>query len=144
MSPRMKSRAPERSKISPTPMQIPPTRNHHQLARWVNERGLVDDQGRAVVARVERVTTSTDTKVAGTRFRRPGRGRRGLVLKIWLARVPESQSQVWPQSVREALLFSHESSETYRRHAEARAWIEQNLRPRDRSPTIDNEGDAAP
>jgi hypothetical protein len=101
-------------------VKIPPTRNHRQLAAWVNAHKLVDESGRPVCARVERVTTSTDTRVAGTRFRRVGRGRRGLVLEIWPV-----GADTWRPEER---LYRHESSETYRRHDEARAWIEQNLR----------------
>ena len=103
-------------------LKLAPTRNHRQLAHWINEQKLVDEQGRPVVARVDSVTTNTDTKVAGTRFRREGRGRNGLLLEIWLAdppaRVPFAERR----------LYRHESSETYRRHREARTWVEQNLR----------------
>jgi hypothetical protein len=101
---------------------LPPTRNHRQIAAWINTQGLVDDRGRPVVARVESVTTSTDSRVAGTRFRRIGRGREGLVLEIW----PAHAKLFMPNP--EERLFRHTSSETYRRHAEARAWVEQNLR----------------
>jgi len=101
-------------------VKLPPTRNHRQLANWINEQQLVDDRGRPVMARIERVTTSTDGRVAGTRFRRIGRGRPGLLLEIWL-------SGFSPFSP-EARLFRHESSETYRKHSEARAWVEQHLR----------------
>lgn len=101
-------------------MKIPPTRNHRQLADWINEQQLVDDRGRRVYATVDRVTTSTDSKIAGTRLRRLGRGRRGLVLEIW----PTRASAPRPED----RLFRHESSETYRRHTEARAWVEENLR----------------
>jgi hypothetical protein len=101
-------------------MKLPPTRNHRQLASWINTHKLVDDRGRSVVARVDRVTTNTDTKVAGTRFRRVGRGRPGLVLEIWPV-----GADTWRPEQR---LYRHESSETYRRHGEARVWIEQNLR----------------
>lgn len=107
-------------------LKVPPTRNHRQLASWINQNKLVDDRGRPVVARVDRVRTSTDTKVAGTRFRRIGRDRQGLVLEIWLIEKPSHLPYA------EARLYRHESSETYRRHAEARAWVEQNLR-KDRS-----------
>ena len=65
-------------------MKLPPTRNHRQLASWINEHKLVDDRGRPVSARVERVQTNTDGRVAGTRFRRIGKGRQGLLLEIWL------------------------------------------------------------
>jgi hypothetical protein len=105
-------------------LKIPPTRNHRQLAIWVNDTKLVDSNGRLVVARVDGVVTSTDTKVVGTRFRRVGRGRAGLVLEIWLADAPAKMP------FEERRLFRHESSETYRRHGEARRWIEDTLRPK--------------
>ncbi len=101
-------------------MKIPPTRNHRQLTSWVNEQQLVDDRGRPVVARVDAITTNTDRKLAGTRLRHAGRGRAGLVLEIWPV-----GADTWRPDQR---LYRHESSETYRRHAEARTWIEQNLR----------------
>jgi hypothetical protein len=103
-------------------LTLPPTRNHRQLADWINAQRLVDDRGRPVVARVDRVRTSTDSRVAGTRFRRIGRGRAGLVLEIW----PAHAKRVMPNS--DERLYRHASSETYRRHDEARAWVEQNLR----------------
>jgi hypothetical protein len=103
-------------------MKLLPTRNHRQLANWINQQKLVDNRGRPVVARIERVTTNTDSRIAGTRFRRVGRGRSGLVLEIW----PAHAKLVMPHP--EERLYRHESSETYRRHDEARAWVEQNLR----------------
>ena len=104
-------------------MKLPPTRNHRQLANWINEQRLVEGRGYPVVARVQNVRTSTDTKVAGTRFRRVGRGREGLLLEVWLADAPSKMS------FEERRLYRHESSETYRRHEEARRWVEENLRP---------------
>ena len=101
-------------------LALPPTRNHHQLASWINAHKLVDRQGRPVVARVERITTNTDGRISGTRFRRIGKGRSGLLLEIWPVGVS-------PFALDERL-HRHESSETYRKHAEARAWVEQNLR----------------
>jgi hypothetical protein len=105
-----------------TRLTLPPTRNHRQLADWINAQKLVDARGRPVAARVDRVTTSTDTRVAGKRFRRVGRGRKGLLLEIWLR---EDLGRLAPDDRR---LYRHESSETYRRHDEARTWVEQNLR----------------
>lgn len=101
-------------------MKLPPTQNHRQLATWINTHRLIDANEREVCARVDAITTNTDTRVAGTRQRRIGRGRRGLVLEIWL-----NGASIFDPSKR---LYQHESSETYRRHGEARAWIEQNLR----------------
>ena len=100
-------------------MTLPPTRNHRQLASWINAHKLVDDRGRPVCARVESIQTNTDGRVAGTRFRRIGKGRQGLLLEIWLSGFSLFQP--------EARLYRHESSETYRKHSEARAWVEQYL-----------------
>lgn len=80
----------------------------------------MDADGRPVVARIDRVTSSTDSRVTGTRFRRIGKGRQGLILEIWPIGVS-------PLDFGERL-YRHESSETYRKHSEARAWVEQNLR----------------
>lgn len=43
---------------------IPPTRNHHQLANWINVHKLVDDRGRLVAARVESIKTNTVSRPA--------------------------------------------------------------------------------
>jgi hypothetical protein len=99
---------------------LPPTRNHRQLAAFINAHKLVDDQGRLVVARVDHFRTNTDRKIRGTRLRVPGKGRQGLVLEIW-----PIGADTWRSEQR---LYRHESGETYRRHSEARAWVEQNLR----------------
>lgn len=98
-------------------LSLPPTRNHRQLSRWVNDQRLIDDQGRPVVATIARVRTNTDQKIRGTRLRRPGNGREGLLLEITVVGSPFE------------VLYRHESSETYRRHAEARAWIARHLHP---------------
>lgn len=98
---------------------IPPTRNHRQLAAWVNSKRLFDRFGNRVCAKVSAGRVSTDRKLAGTRLRRAGRGRASLRLEIWI----DGGSLLDPA----AKLFEHESGETYRRHGEARAWIAQNL-----------------
>ena len=106
-------------------MMLPPTRNHRQLAAWINAQRLVDAAGREICARVDTITVNTDTRVAGTRQRRIGRGRPSLVLEIWL-----NGASLFDPSAR---IYQHSSGETYRRHAEARAWIEGNLhRPKER------------
>lgn len=111
-----------------TLLEIPLTKNHHQLAKWINEAQLVDDQGRAVTATVSKSKVSTDSKVAGTRFRRIGRGRASLKLEIYAAKAPLSKVVRNGQfSFREAL-YSHESGGTYRRHTEARTWVSNSLR----------------
>lgn len=103
-----------------TSLKLPPTRNHRQLANLINAHQLVDDRGRPVAARIDRIRTSTDQRIPGTRLRRPGKGRQGLRLEIWPV-----GAETWRPEQR---LYQHESSETYRRHDEARAWVEQHLR----------------
>ncbi len=128
------------------PARPPPTRNHWQLAEWINGSAcwadvIVDSpsgrilggpwslykpEGSAgrvpVYAKVEQVRTSTDQKIRGTRLRLPGRGRRGLKLEVWAERL-NSMLGGDPGN----RLFEHESSETYRRHREAREWVERYL-----------------
>ena len=106
-------------------LKIPPTRNHRQLANWINEHTLVDSHGRRVCAQVQSWRTSTDRKIG--RLRWPGKGRQGLILEIWLVDPPHKLSYA------ERRLYRHESSETYRRHSEAREWVEKHLRRRSTS-----------
>lgn len=100
-------------------MKIPPTKNHRQLAKWINATQLYTVVGQRVCARVSAGRVNTDSKLAGTRLIRKGRGRASLRLEIWI-----DGGSMWDPSHR---LFEHESGETYRRHSEARAWIEKNL-----------------
>lgn len=51
-------------------MKIPTTKNHRQLARWINAQRL-GYAGDPVAARVESAYTNTDRKLAGTRLRVP-------------------------------------------------------------------------
>lgn len=113
------------TRMTTSSLKIPPTRNHRQLANWINEHTLVDDRGRLVCAKVDRVRTSTDRKIG--RLRWPGKGRQGLILEIWLVDPPHKLSYA------ERRLYRHESSETYRRHSEAREWVEKHLRRRSTS-----------
>lgn len=99
---------------------IPPTRTHAQLAAWVNANKLVlrgSLPGREVIAIVEPSTSSTDRKIG--RLRWPGKGRKGTVLRIHLRSVALCADY--------QALYRHDTSETYRRHAEARAWVTDNL-----------------
>ncbi len=102
------------------PASIPPTRNHRQLAAWINSKRVYDRLGRRVVAIVDSWRASTD-RPAG-RLRIAGKGRDGLRLRI--------RAEF---AYRDPDLFEHKSSETYRTHQEARDWVAQNLhmaRPR--------------
>lgn len=61
-------------------------------------------------AKVEKSWTSTDTKVAGTRFRRQGRGRKGLKLTVVLVRTGKPVCEV-------------DTSTGYERAADAFRWL---------------------
>lgn len=99
-------------------MKVPPTRNHRQLAKWINAKRLYNCVGQRVCARVSASRVNTDRKIG--RLRWPGKGRASLRLEIWI-----DGSSTWDPSNK---LYEHESGETYRRHSEAREWVSKNLR----------------
>ena len=107
------------------PLNIPPTRSHHQLAAWINVQSLVDSRGLPIIATVERSKYDTSSNIKGTRLRHEGKGRWGLVLEIWLKN-RNLKVDFWHNLNR---LYSHNSGETYRRHEEARRWVAENLSP---------------
>ena len=114
-------------------LAIPPTRNHRQLAAWINSANLVTDDGIAVKAVVEPWTTSTDRKAG--RLRIPGRGRKGLRLTITLVEDQKNYRMVacvlphWPWFSTRAI-YQQESGDPYARHEQARQWVIHNLRVR--------------
>lgn len=110
-------------------LSIPPTRNHKQLAAWINTQQFVDDKKRPVRATVESRRVSTDRKAG--RLRVPGKGRQGLLLKIVLIDTPAPTGDWWYDR-RRGILFEHNSGETYRRHDEAREWVAKNLQRKGR------------
>ena len=77
----------------------------------------------------ERSWSSPDHKVG--RLRWPGKGRRGTRLRVQVyAPIAARTLDNWHT------VFDHDTSETYRSHAEARAWVTANLfRNRNREPT---------
>lgn len=107
-------------------MTIPPTKNHQQLAAWINTNDLRHD-GRSIRAEVETWIYNTDGRVAGTRFLRKGKGRRGLRLRIWLVGADPLHKSHALAAHPDGVLYTHVSSETYRKHEEARQWVVQNL-----------------
>ena len=50
-------------------VKLPPTRNHRQLAAWINAQQLVDDRGRPVLARVDHVETSQNLRTEDKSWR---------------------------------------------------------------------------
>jgi hypothetical protein len=107
-------------------LAIPLTRNHHQLAAWINAHKLIDNGGRAIIATVQRSKYDTDSNLRGTRLRRAGKGRWGLVLEIRHRTAVGQPTFGYDPN----LLYSHHSGETYRKHDEARRWVAKNLRQR--------------
>lgn len=97
----------------------PPTRTHRQLAAWINGARLAY-QGNPVAARVERSHSSTDRKIG--RLRWPGKGRNGTRLEIYT-------TATGPMRI-VTVVYRHDTSETYRRHDEARRWVIANLKER--------------
>lgn len=104
-----------RTRLVKAPICLPPTRTHHQLAKWINLRRIFNVHGQQVAAVVDSWRASTDTKIG--RLRIAGKGRQGLRLRIRVVGVTDLS----------ATIYEHRSSETYRRHDEAREWVEKNL-----------------
>lgn len=87
-----------------------------QIAGWVN----ADAQKKLELrADVERYTSSTDTKITGTRLRRAGKGRKGSRIRFWTTRRIETTPFALPTP-----LFDHVNSETYRTLEEVREWLD--------------------
>lgn len=98
------------------PTSIPPTKTHHDLAAWLN--GL-----RMFRAVAESAKSNTD--IHHGKIRVPGRGRRGVKLTVWWRRPNDMVRD--PDEVK---IYEHDTSECYRKHAEARAWIKHFLNNR--------------
>jgi len=85
---------------------VKPARRLSQLAEVING-------DKRFTARIEKGYCNTDTQVAGTRFRRPGKGRRGNQLIVMMGSVK---------------VLDHNSAETYRSNYEVEAWVKQHVR----------------
>lgn len=75
------------------------------IAKWLNANTTL-------TATIEKSYSSTDSKISGTRFIRKGKGRRGNKLTVMLDG---------------KLVFSHDSSQTYRENAEVVRWLRDYL-----------------
>lgn len=101
-----------------------------KIAEWVNEHTTL-------FAEMERGYCNTDQKIAGTRLRRPGKGRRGTRLKVW-ANMGHRLSAVTiittkkEKKLREKYglypLLDHNAAETYRSNDEVIYWLHNYLR----------------
>jgi len=82
-------------------------RNLHQIAKAINETPKL-----GLIATSAKSSSSTDSKVAGTRFRRQGKGRKGVRLVVKLVKTGE-------------VVCDHDSSQTYRTNDEVERWLEK-------------------
>lgn len=90
-----------------------------QLAEFINDEFPMFD------AKVQASWSSTDRQLAGTRFRKPGKGRRGnrIIVRateaVKITGMMRRQDEFNPGDI----VFQHDGSETYRRNSEVAAWI---------------------
>lgn len=87
------------------------------IADWINANRP------ELRATVEKSSSSTDTKVAGTRFIRRGRGRKGNRIKIYLREGGPVDGIGAPKPI-----FDHNAAETYRSNDEVECWLSDYLR----------------
>jgi hypothetical protein len=88
----------------------PQRRRLKSIAEWINVN-LPE-----MAARIEEGYCNTDTKIAGTRFRRPGKGRRGNRLKVFRRVAGVAQLHKGP-------IFDHNAAETYRSNDDVERWL---------------------
>jgi hypothetical protein len=82
------------------------------IAAWINAN-LPE-----LEAKIERSSCNTDTKVAGTRFLRRGKGRRGNRLKVFRRQGGEV-SKIGERRP----IFDHNAAETYRTNDDVERWL---------------------
>lgn len=87
---------------------VPKARRLKVIAAWINAHPSL-----GLVAEVRSTTANTDRQITGTRLRRPGKGRKGVLLQVW---------RTWQNHPR-TLMFSHNSAETYRNNYEVEQWL---------------------
>lgn len=102
-----------------------------KIAEWINEHTTL-------FAEMDRGYCNTDSKVAGTRLRRPGKGRHGTCIKVFecedhkweLVRKPfhhfnrKDHKRKYPSGP----LLDHNAAETYRRNSEVIFWLRIHIR----------------
>ena len=79
------------------------------IAAWINQH----TPALGLRARAESSKVSTDQQIAGTRFRRPGKGRRGVDLRV--------------TDLRGNHALRHHSGETYRTNSEVEEWLAKRI-----------------
>jgi hypothetical protein len=80
------------------------------IAKWINECTTL-------WATTYPTVYNTDTKIAGTRLRRPGKGRRGTILIVSTSE-KEGRASLSNRNYFEGLVLRHNSAETYRHNGE--------------------------
>lgn len=95
----------------------PRARRLATIVAWINENRP------ELRVTMEPWTTSTDTKVAGTRFRRQGKGRKGHRFKVYRREGGPKDGIGSPKPI-----FDHESGEKYRCNADVERWLETYLK----------------
>lgn len=90
-----------------------------QLAEFINDEFPMLD------AKVLASWSSTDRNLAGTRFRKPGKGRRGnkIVVRATAAVKITGMFRRIDDFNPGEIVFQHDASETYRRNSEVATWI---------------------
>lgn len=102
-----------------------PARKLPKIAAWINAN-LPE-----LEARTEPVTECTDTKIAGTRLRRHGKGRKGTRIGVSKRREVGGEVQATGHVSRHSpWLLYHSSGETYRGNYEVEGWLQDYLRAR--------------
>lgn len=74
----------------------------------------IEALGGPYTIKLEKAWSSTDTKIAGTRLRRPGRGRTGL--RMWVTNdtiTPTHHPWALPSAGQSNVVFDYNTSETY-------------------------------
>lgn len=102
------------------------------IAKWINEN-LAAHGFRAVVIPGY---CNTDSHIAGTRFRRPGKGRYGSHLLVFRKSEAKEPGFITlnpyrisePLAEGEWLVLSHNSAETYRKNSEVEDWLEKQMK----------------
>jgi hypothetical protein len=98
----------------------PKPRRLAAIAAWVNEHTAL----LGLRAVVRKTSVSTDSKIAGTRLRRVGKGRKGNEIEFWATRTLEVPGHFGPNTViAGALAHSHNAAETYRSNDEVERWL---------------------
>jgi hypothetical protein len=91
-----------------------------KIAEWINENTTL-------VAKIVKGYCNTDSKIAGTRFIRKGKGRKGNQLIVAINARKLADAELWGVNAQH-LVFWHNSAETYHRNSQVVFWLQYYLR----------------